>query len=173
MAGLQDILKSGGGAGMPPQGGQPPMGGPDMGGAPQSPLAGNPLAAAGAIGTGGLQKLAAAIVAAIIRVLDFILPIFGTNSKEGNKILSAIRGLQEVAGDAKATDVMAAIQTLVSSLPANMQGANPLSGITGILQGGGQGQPQGGQPQPPMGGTPGMPPQGGDIQSLMQSQGGM
>jgi hypothetical protein len=101
--------------------------------------------------------------------LDFILPIFGTNSKEGNKILSAIRGLQEVAGDAKATDVMAAIQTLVSSLPANMQGANPLSGITGILQGGGQGQPQGGQ----MGGAPGMPPQGGDIQSLMQSQGGM
>jgi hypothetical protein len=170
MAGLQDILKSGGGGGMPPQGGQQPMGGPDMGGAPQSPLAGNPLAAAGAIGTGGLQKLASAIVAAIIRVLDFLLPIFGTNSKQGGKILGAIKGLQEVAGDAKATDVMAAIQTLVSSLPANMQGANPLSGITGILQGGGQGQPQ---PQPPMGGAQGMPPQGGDIQSLMQSQGGM
>jgi hypothetical protein len=158
---------------MPPQGGMPPMGGPDMGGAPQSPLAGNPLAAAGAIGTGGLQKLASAIVAAIIRVLDFLLPIFGTNSKQGGKILGAIRGLQEVAGDAKTSDLMAAIQTLVSSLPANMQGANPLSGITGILQGGGQGQPQGGQPQPPMGGAPGMPPQGGDIQSLMQSQGGM
>jgi hypothetical protein len=168
MAGLTDLLQQGGQ--MPPQGGQPPMGGPDMGGAPQSPLAGNPLAAAGAIGTGGLQKLASAIVAAIIRVLDFLLPIFGTNSKQGGKILGAIRGLQEVAGDAKATDVMAAIQTLVSSLPANMQGANPLSGITGILQGGGQGQPQ---PQPPMGGAPGMPPQGGDIQSLMQSQGGM
>jgi hypothetical protein len=172
MAGLTDLLQQGGQ--MPSTGGPPPQNGgpqpPDIGGAPQSPLAGNPLAAAGAIGTGGLQKLASAIVAAIIRVLDFLLPIFGTNSKQGGKILGAIRGLQEVAGDAKATDVMAAIQTLVSSLPANMQGANPLSGITGILQGGGQGQPQ---PQPPMGGAPGMPPQGGDIQSLMQSQGGM
>jgi hypothetical protein len=159
MAGLQDILKSSGGAGMPPQGGQPPMGGPDMGGASQSPLAGNPLAAAGAIGTGGLQKLASAIVAAIIRVLDFILPIFGTNSKEGGKILNAIRGLQEVAGDAKASDIMAAIQTLVSSLPANMQGANPLAGLSGIMQGGGQPE------QSPT------PPPGANMQNLMQ--GGM
>jgi len=64
---------------------------------------------------------------------------------------------------------MSAIQTLVSSLPANLQGAqgNPLSGISGILQGGGQGQPPqgGGQPQPPMGGAPGMP---SNMQSLMQ-----
>jgi hypothetical protein len=164
MAGLQDILKSSGGAGMPPQGGQPTMGGPDMGGTPQSPLAGNPLAAAGAIGTGGLQKLASAIVAAIIRVLDFLLPIFGTNSKQGGKILGAIRGLQEVAGDAKTSDLMSAIQTLISSLPANLQGSNPLSGISGILQGGSQPQPQAGET-----------PQGGaqpNIQSLMQGQGG-
>ena len=160
MAGLTDLLQQSGQ--MPPTGGPPPMGGPQDIPQPQSPLAGNPLAAAGAVGTGGLQKLASAIVAAIIRVLDFLLPIFGTNSKQGGKILGAIRGLQEVAGDAKASDIMAAIQTLVSSLPANMQGANPLGGISGILQGGGE---------QPMGGAPGMPPQGGmppNIQNLMQ-----
>ena len=168
MAGLQDILQGSQGQ-MPPTGGPPPMGGPQDTPQPQSPLAGNPLAAAGAVGTGGLQKLASAIVAAIIRVLDFLLPIFGTNSKQGGKILGAIRGLQEVAGDAKTSDLMSAIQTLVSSLPANLQNANPLSGISGILQGGGQGQPQGGaQPQPPMGGAP----QGASMQNLMQSQGG-
>ena len=160
MAGLTDLLQQSGQ--MPPTGGPPPMGGPQDTPQTQSPLAGNPLAAAGAVGTGGLQKLASAIVAAIIRVLDFLLPIFGTSSKEGGKVLSAIRGLQDVAGDAKASDIMAAIQTLVSSLPANMQGANPLSGISGILQGGGE-QPMGGAPQMP---------QGGNIQSLMQSQGG-
>jgi len=162
MEGLQDILQGGGGQMQPPDAGGAPQ--------PQSSLASNPLAAAGAVGTGGLQKLASAIVAAIIRVLDFLLPIFGTNSKQGSKILGAIRGLQEVAGDAKTSDLMAAIQTLVSSLPANLQGAqgNPLSGIAGILQGGGQGQPQGGQPQPPMGGAP----QGASMQNLLQGQGG-
>ena len=81
----------------------------------------NPLDAAGAVGIGGLQKLAGSIVAAVIRVLDFILPVYGAGSREGDSVLKAIKSLQTVAGDAKATDVLAAIQTLISSLPANMQ----------------------------------------------------
>jgi hypothetical protein len=85
MVSLQDILKSSEGTGMPSQGGQPSMGKLDMNGASQSPLVGNPFADV--------------IVAAVIKVLDFIRPIFETLSKEGNKILSAIRGLQDVTED--------------------------------------------------------------------------
>jgi hypothetical protein len=153
---LNDLLQgmqSGGGAGAPrgvPPGAVPPGMPPGI-----ASMAGSGGAA---IGNEGIKKLGRSVVAAMVKVMSFLVPVFGTNNKDGETILRAMKSLQAVAGDADPKDVVAAIKTLVGSLPAGMQGSNPLDQITPLLGGGAPGTPPGAPPGMPPGAPQGMPP---------------
>lgn len=136
----------------------------------------NPLSQGLAIGGGGLKQFTGAVVAAIIQVLTFLLPVYSLDSKEGEAIMSAIKKLKEVAGNANAKDIMSAIQSLVSALPSNMQGVSPLAkaippGLEGMLGmgGGGAGAPPPGAGAPPPGAGATPPGAGAQMPSGLQS----
>jgi hypothetical protein len=143
------------------QGGQPNPQGTPPGMSPGMPPGIASMAGSGgaAIGNEGIKKLARSVVAAIVKVMSFLVPIFGTNNKEGETILRAMKSLQAIAGDADPKDVVAAIKTLVGSLPAGMQGSNPLDQVAPLIGGGGAGA------MPPGGGA--MPPGAGGVSSLL------
>jgi hypothetical protein len=179
---LSDLLQGmqGGQGDQSGQGGQPnPQGTP-----PGMPPGIASMAGSGgaAIGNEGIKKLARSVVAAIVKVMSFLVPVFGTNNKDGETILRAMKSLQAIAGDADPKDVVAAIKTLIGSLPAGMQGGNPLDQIGPLLGGGGAGgagaMPPGGGAMPPGGGAGAMPPGAGgagggaDISSLLGGGGG-
>jgi hypothetical protein len=142
MAGLSDLLA--GGMPSPPGGNMPPT---------DSTGLSNLLSAGVAKGSGGLKTLVQGIIAAIIEVLKIVARVYDPQGKEFQDILRAVKTLQSLAGNTTAKDAFSAIQTLISSLPANMQGTSPLSNLIGAGQSP-PGMPPGGAPTPQPGAMP-------------------
>lgn len=159
---LQDILGSlGQGQGVAGGQGQPqglsgqPQGQPGAGGGAPGSLGGNnPLAVAGAMGGGGIKKLAKSLIAISAELIKFSMMAFEVGSKEYDASVRALKILSPIIGDAKPADIISAFQSITSALPPSMQGKSPLEGLLGGGLGGsdaGAGAPP---PQPPQGQPP-------------------
>lgn len=118
----------------------------------------------------GIKGMAASVIAIVIKVLEAVLVGYGTESQEGKTILKAIKNLSGIAKGQQTGNMQSVVQSLVASLPQNMQNINPadltsaLSELTGKGGGAPPGAPPGaapGQPQPPM------PPRPGGLGAMM------
>ncbi len=171
MADIRDLLGGGG----PPGGGAPPGGTPPQQATPagQMPKPGGPpnmMQGGGMIsqlmkatGGEGLKKMATVGVAIARKLMEIVLPVFGSHTEEGKEVLKAIGAIGKMTKGVEVGDMSSLLQSLNSMLPPGIKpsGQGDLGQMLAQLsKGGAQGTPPPGATPPPGGAPPpgAMPP---------------
>ena len=115
LMGLQTQPKPG--ASPPVPGSMPPAKGP-------SPL-GNITNMMKSMPASGIKGLGASVASILVKVMETLLVGYGTESAEGKNILRAIKSLNTLTKGQQTGNMQSIVQSLIASLPQNMQNINP------------------------------------------------
>lgn len=165
MADIRDLM---GGGGAPPGGGQQqtPAG---MMPKPPAPAGGGPSGMSSisslmkAQPNDGMKKIATTMVALSRKLMELVLPVFGSHTEEGREILKAIGAVGKMTKGVELGDMSSLLQSLNASLPPGMKpsGQGDMAQMLAQLTKGGAGGAPQPQPQPgaaPAGASPGASP---------------
>lgn len=110
----------------------------------------------------GLKKTGAIIAGICRKLLEVLLPLYGSESEEGAAVLKAIGALSKMTKGVETGDMNSILQSLMASLPPGMKGGagGDMANMIAQIKSGASAQGGGAAPQPPP--QPGaQPPMGG------------